>query len=51
MILAFFLLLMVIPVLYLIPCDKPEEGQGDNDNLEAIAKADHFVDAAPWNRG
>ena len=50
MILLFFLVLMAIPVLYLIPCDKPEEHQHNNDNLEAIAKADAFVSTAPWNR-
>lgn len=50
MILLFFLLIMVIPVLYLIPCDKPEKDQEDHANIEAIAKADYFVASAPWNK-
>lgn len=50
MILAFLLILALIPILYLIPADESEKQQHNPGNIEAIAKADHFVAEAPWNR-
>lgn len=50
MILLFLLIVMAIPVLYLIPCDVPKKEEEEKENIEAMAKADCIIKAAPWNR-